>query len=274
VTPDIYRDCHLCAAPGPQLRFVKDGFSIVECRRCGLVYVGDHLAGIDFQSLYGESYYRGGNAQVFADYLGEERARRAVARRKLWSLRRLTANGRLLDVGCAAGFFLAEARRYFDVQGVELSEYSSRFAREHLGLPVFTGSLAAAKLAEASFDLITLWDVIEHVPDPLNVLRECRRLLRPSGHVVLTTGDIGSGYAVRTGSNWHLLAPPWHLYYFSRRTMTSMADRAGLSIAGMSAKGVSGDGWLARSRPGVVIGNLLGHGDIMQATLACGPKPS
>lgn len=184
----------------------------------------------------------------------------------------MKANGRLLDVGCAAGFFLAEARRYFDVRGVELSEYSSRFAREHLGLPVFTGSLAAAGFADASFDLITLWDVIEHVPDPFDVLRECRRLLRPSGHVVLTTGDIGSGYAMRSGPNWHLLAPPWHLYYFSRRTMASMAVRAGLSIAGISAKGVSGDGRLARSRPGVVLSNLLGYGDIMQATLTFGPE--
>jgi len=250
--------------------YAKDDYAIVECASCGLVYVGEDPTQIDFAQLYGEAYYRGGTDQVFANYLGEESVRRASARRRVWGLRWLKWRGRLLDVGCAAGFFLVEAQRCYDVQGVEVSEFSSRFARERFGLGVHTGTLQAAALPAESFDLITLWDVIEHVPDPGPVLAECRRLLKPDGRIVLTTGDFGSAYAQRRASQWHLLAPPWHLYYFSRHTLRRLAERAGRQVAGCHARGVTGDHPLLRSRVGVAASNLLGLGDIMRMTLMRG----
>lgn len=261
-----YRACIVCGSAAAELVQRKDGFSIVRCPDCGLVYVGEDPASIDFGSIYGETYYTGGNEQVFADYLGEERARRANARRRLWGLRLLRARGRLLDVGCAAGFFLVEAQRHYQVQGVEFSDFSARFARERFGLDVFTGTLVQARLPAAQFDLITLWDVIEHVPDPDAVLAEAARLLRPDGRLVLTTGDIGSSYARRQGANWHLLAPPWHMYYFSRDTMARLGAAAGLEVRGSQARGVTGDGRWWRSRLGIVSSNLLGRGDIMRMT--------
>lgn len=295
--PFAARPCNACGAPSPQGLFERDGFHIVRCGSCGLVYVGEDPATIDFEALYDESYYTGGQggagvsvacaasgasgasaasvpsgaaSQVFDDYLGQEAARRASARRRLWSLRRLQPRGRLLDVGCAAGFFLAEARAAYEVQGVELSAYSSAHARERLGLDVFTGTLHEAALPSARFDLVTLWDVIEHVPDPAAVLAEVARVLAPGGRVVLTTGDIGSAYAQARGAQWHLMTPPWHLYFFSRATLGRLAARAGLRVQGVAARGVAGDSALARSRPGIVLGHLLGRGDIMQVTLGHG----
>jgi SAM-dependent methyltransferase len=261
-----YRACITCASEACELLLRKDAYSIVRCTQCGLVYVGEDLGTIDFGAIYDESYYTGGSDQVFADYLGEERARRASARRRVWALRLMRWRGRLLDVGCAAGYFLAEAQRSYQVQGVELSEFSSQFAREHFGLDVFTGTLQQAMLPAQQFDLITLWDVIEHVPDPHRVLAEAARLLKPDGRLILTTGDIGSAYARRSGPRWHLLAPPWHLYYFSRVTMARLGADAGLKVIGFKARGVAGDHRLLRSRPGVALANLLGLGDIMQVT--------
>jgi SAM-dependent methyltransferase len=268
VSAVAYRDCHVCGAEHPGLLFAKDGYSVVQCSTCGLAYVGEDPAGIDFEQLYGEAYYQGGSDKVFADYLGEESVRRASARRRLWGLRLLKWSGRLLDVGCAAGFFLVEAKRYYSVRGIELSTFSSQFARDRFGLDVFTGTLQAAAMPPASFDVITLWDVIEHVPDAASVLAECRRLLAADGRIVLTTGDIGSAYARRKGAQWHLLAPPWHLYYFSRQTLEAMARRVGLRVVGCRARGVAGDHRLLRTRAGVAVSNLLGLGDIMRVTLA------
>jgi 2-polyprenyl-3-methyl-5-hydroxy-6-metoxy-1,4-benzoquinol methylase len=263
-----WRACAACGTSAPRERFERDGYHVVECRGCALVYVGEDPAAIDFGALYGEAYYTGGQQGVFADYVGQAPARRAAARRRLFTLRRLRRGGRLLDVGCAAGFFLAEARAHYRVRGVELSDFSSRFAREQLGLDVVTGTLHDAAFEAASFDLVTLWDVIEHVPDPLAVLAEVARVLAPGGHAVLTTGDIGSAYARARDAQWHLLTPPWHLYFFSRATLAALAARAGLRVVQVVARGVAGDGALARSRPGIVLGHLLGRGDIMQVTLA------
>jgi 2-polyprenyl-3-methyl-5-hydroxy-6-metoxy-1,4-benzoquinol methylase len=262
-----WRACNACGSTDPRGLFERDGFHIVECARCRLVYVGEDPAQIDFAALYDEGYYTGGQEGVFADYMGQAPARRASARRRVWGLRRLKRQGRLLDVGCAAGFFLVEAAAHYQVRGVEFSEYSSRFARERFGLDVFTGTLHDAAFDAAQFDLVTLWDVIEHVPDPASVLAEVARVLAPGGRAVLTTGDIGSDYARARAAQWHLMTPPSHLYFFSRATLATVAARAGLRIEHLAARGVAGDGAFARSKPGLVLNHLLGRGDIMQVTL-------
>jgi SAM-dependent methyltransferase len=265
------RDCVVCGAPQPVPQFSRNGFDMVACRACGCLYVGQDAAAIDFDALYGQDYYTGGHDQVFSDYVGQAAARRAHARRKLWMLRhlppRVPRRGRLLDVGCAAGFFLAEAQPHYEVQGVELSAWSSAWAREQLGLPVFTGTLQQAALPADHFDLITLWDVIEHVPDPVPLLAEAARVLKPGGQLVLTTGDWGSAYAQRHGRDWHLMTPPWHLTMFSRATLTKAAERAGLKPLHWACEGVAGDGPLWRNRPALLLSRLAGLGDIVRLTL-------
>ncbi len=244
---------------------------MVGCSRCGALYVGQDPAAIDFDALYGEAYYTGGSDAVFADYVGQEAARRAHARRKLAVLRhlppRIPRSGRLLDVGCAAGFFLAEARAHYEVQGVELSTWSSAYARDRLQLPVITGTLAQAALPSAHFDVITLWDVIEHVPDPVPLLAEAARVLRPGGRLVLSTGDWGSAYARSRGAAWHLMTPPWHLTMFSRATLQRAAERVGLRVVAWRCEGVAGDGWWWRNKASLLVSRALGLGDIVRLTL-------
>ena len=267
----VYRVCPVCTSPAPIKQFEKDGFDMVRCGTCGLVFVGQEPNLIDFNALYDEAYYSGGSDAVFADYVGQQAARRAHARRKLALLRtlppRIARQGRLLDVGCAAGFFLAEAQAHYDVQGVELSAWSSAFARDRLKLPVHTGTLQSAALPAVHFDVITLWDVIEHVPDPVPLLTEAARVLKPNGRLVLTTGDWGSAYARARGANWHLMTPPWHLSMFSRATLARAAAAAGLRVLATRSEGVAGDGWLWRNRAALLASRLLGWGDIMRLTL-------
>jgi SAM-dependent methyltransferase len=266
-----FRDCPVCATAGPALVFRKDGFDMVACRGCGALFVGQDPSSIDFDALYGEAYYTGGSDAVFADYVGQESARRAHARRKLWLLRslppRVPRQGRLLDVGCAAGFFLAEAQAHYEVQGVELSAWSSAYARDRLKLPVVTGTLMQAALPAAHFDVVTLWDVIEHVPDPVPLLAEAARVMRPGGRLVLSTGDWGSRYAQSHGADWHLMTPPWHLTMFSRATLQRAAERAGLRVVAWRSEGVAGDGWCWRNKASLLVSRALGWGDIVRLTL-------
>jgi SAM-dependent methyltransferase len=266
-----FRDCPVCATAGPAPAFRKDGFDMVACGSCGALYVGQDPAGIDFDALYGEAYYTGGSDAVFADYVGQEAARRAHARRKLWWLRtlppRVPRHGSLLDVGCAAGFFLAEARAFYEVQGVELSAWSSAYARDRLQLPVITGTLMQAALPSAHYDWVTLWDVIEHVSDPVPLLTEAARVLKPGGRLVLSTGDWGSRYAQARGADWHLMTPPWHLTMFSRATLQRAAERAGLRVVAWRCEGVAGDGWAWRNKASLLVSRALGWGDIVRLTL-------
>lgn len=269
-TVAVVRPCPTCGSGRAHLKFVKDGYDMQCCDDCGTLFVGRDPETIDFQALYGEGYYTGAADAVFADYVGQQALRRAHARRKLWMLRnlppRLPRQGRLLDVGCAAGFFLAEARAFYEVQGVELSAWSSAFARERLSLPVFTGTLQQAALPANHFDVVTLWDVIEHVPDPVPLLIDAARVLRQDGRLVLTTGDWGSAYAVARGQDWHLMAPPWHLTMFTRETMTRAGQRAGLRMLHCASEGVAGDGRFWRHRAGLMLARLLDRGDILRMT--------
>lgn len=262
------RACPVCAGSASVPLFTRNGFELRRCDACGCVFVGADPASIDLPALYGESYYTGGHDAVFADYIGEEAVRRAHARRQLWWLRhlppRLPRRGRLLDIGCAAGFFLAEARVHYEVQGVELSAWSSAHARDRLGLPVFTGTLQQAGLPAEHFDIVTLWDVIEHVADPVALLAESARVLRPRGRLVLTTGDWASAYAQARGADWHLVAPPWHLTMFSRATMALAGRRAGLELVHCASEGVAGDGPFWRHRAGRLLARVLDRGDIMR----------
>jgi SAM-dependent methyltransferase len=266
-----HRPCVVCGTADPRPRYSRNGFELVACSACTCLYVGQDPATIDFDALYGKDYYTGGHDTVFEDYVGQQAARRAAARRKLFALRHfggIPKRGRLLDVGCAAGFFLAEARAHYEVQGVELSSWSSAWAREQLGLPVFTGTLQQAALPAAHFDVVTLWDVIEHVPDPVPLLAEAARVMKPGGRLVLTTGDWGSRYAQAQGERWHLMTPPWHLSFFSRATLAEAARRAGLKPVGWASEGVAGDGALWRNRASLVLSRWAGLGDIVRLTLA------
>jgi 2-polyprenyl-3-methyl-5-hydroxy-6-metoxy-1,4-benzoquinol methylase len=269
-----WRACVVCGRAGAQALFEKNGCTLVRCRACAAVYVGEDPAGINFDALYGQGYYTGGHEAVFGDYVGQQAVRRRHARRLLRQLRllppRLPRSGRLLDVGCATGFFLAEAASHYEVQGVELSAWSAAWAREQLGLKVHTGTLHSAALADTVFDVVTLWDVIEHVPDPVPLLAEVARVLKPGGRMVLTTGDYGSAYAQRQGlhgQDWHLMTPPWHLTMFTRQSLARAAAAAGLRVLHIASEGVAGDGPFWRSRPVLLLSRLLGRGDVMRVTL-------
>jgi ubiquinone/menaquinone biosynthesis C-methylase UbiE len=163
----------------------------------------------------------------------EEREGRVLTfEHHLKPLERITGmpDGRpLLDVGCYTGVFVEIAARHgWDAWGVEPSRWAVTQAQAR-GLHVVQGTLDTADLPEAYFDVVTLWDVIEHVTDPQRTLQQVRRLLKPEGWVVVHTIDIDSLFARLMGARW-----PWlmemHIYYFSRHTLRAMLERCGFRV--------------------------------------------
>lgn len=139
--------------------------------------------------------------------------------------------GRLLDVGCGNGQFLAQMRDLgWEILGVEPDREAARIAKEQLGNHVITGTLEEASLPEKSFDAITLYHVMEHVHDPVALLRECNRVLKPGGKLVVVTPNIGSfGHKVFR-RYWVALDTPRHLHLFSLQTLKICAQEGDLCI--------------------------------------------
>jgi SAM-dependent methyltransferase len=229
--------CPVCEAavdPAENLRWRKDGFEILACPRCGLLFRWPLPGEDELPRIYGMDYFaeRRGEAggQGYADYLGEEDVHRLSARRRLGLLERFGARGPLLDVGCAGGFFMDEAlRKGWSVEGVDVSAEMAGFARDHLGLPVSTGTFANLETARSSYGCITMWDYIEHTVDPVGELRRAGSLLDPSGLLALSTGDASALVARLSGSRWHLVTPRHHNFFFTTATLRDALGRAGLT---------------------------------------------
>jgi len=156
---------------------------------------------------------------------------------------------RLLDVGCGSGDFLLRMRaRGWDVLGVEPDPVAATAARRS-DLDVRDGMLADADFADDTFDAIVLSHVIEHVHDPIALLRECDRVLLPGGVLVMMTPNLNSIGHRRFGADWRGLEPPRHLHVFSVGALTSCAERVGLVVSEVrtSARLVRGIWWVSQS---------------------------
>jgi SAM-dependent methyltransferase len=225
---------HLCVVCGAETRqgfaFEKWGYSILRCQGCGL---GWTKVGSDFvaRELYGRGYFQGDARDGYADYVGSERVLRSEFRYAVNHLMRYARRGgRLLELGCAYGFFLAEAQRYYSTTGLDVSADAISFARNrgldaHHG--VLTDEFAAAR---GPFDVVVMLDVIEHLEAPAEVLSCIRRALPVGGCLMVTTGDWDSLLARVMGRHWRLMTPPQHLFFFSRRTIVRLLRKLGFEI--------------------------------------------
>ena len=220
----------ICPACGTAFRslYVKNGCDIQRCDTCGLGRT--ETSGFDPARYYNEGYFSGEHSDGYQDYVGEESVLRREFARTVGVIRGLRPGGRLIELGCAYGFFLQEAKPYFDVAGIELAADAAAHARRN-GLNVLDGVADEANLQKLGpADVIVLLDVIEHLPDPLATLTLCERHLNPGGIIVLTTGDFGSLYARIAGAHWRLMTPPQHLWFFTPDSLGRLGAKAGLRL--------------------------------------------
>jgi 2-polyprenyl-3-methyl-5-hydroxy-6-metoxy-1,4-benzoquinol methylase len=222
--------CPGCLGNSTKLYVVKNSYPIHRCSNCELLFVHPQPSKEELGKLYSASYLSRGNKYAAAldpkhdpNWLNDQC--------KVEFVKRWCPSGTLLDVGCALGGFLAVAKEHgFEVEGVEIVEYAAEQARTRLHIKVTNSDIYSAELAPESYDVITMWDVIEHLTDPNLALEKIIRALRPKGYVALSTGDISSAWARLTGKRWQLLTPPQHLYFFSQRSMSGLLKRHSFSV--------------------------------------------
>lgn len=229
-SPVPARPCLLCGAPG-RVVFHRFGYPIVRCDRCGLLACGVVPPPEELAAYYSEAYFQGDpSRRGYHDYEADAPLVRASLALKLrWLEKWVPRRGRLLDVGCASGYFLETAREAgWQAVGVDLSAYATGRARQQ-GLPVVRGATPAVFGADR-FDAVTFWDVLEHMPDPVAGLRAAHRVLRAGGVLGLSTGRVDSLLVRLRGPRSRIFNPPQHLFFFTWAALRTALARAGFEI--------------------------------------------
>lgn len=211
---------------------VKNNHTIHRCQNCQLMFVFPlpHSS----SDIYSADYFQGASQGFgYTDYDHDKEPMRATFVNYLEYIEKNKPSpGRMLDVGAATGFFLSIAKeRGWDVAGIELSEFAAEQGRKK-GMDIRTGTLASVDFAPNSFDVITLWDVIEHVSNPEEELAVVWSLLKPGGVVAINTPDAQSLLARVLGKHWHALVPPEHLYYFSAKNLGTLLGNKKFKVIG------------------------------------------
>ncbi len=204
---------------------------IVQCQQCGFIYANPRWSGNDLLATY--------TAVEDQTYVTERLGRELTFRSHLQHLEKWTGpgNGRsLLDVGAYIGVFVEVATAAgWQAMGVEPSDWAAGEARKR-GLNVIVGTQDSPELHGRRFDVVTMWDVIEHVDDPAAEMAKAYRLLKPGGWLVTHTMDVDSLASRLMGRRW-----PWymdmHLHYFSQKTMRQMLTQAGFNVIWSGVRG-------------------------------------
>lgn len=200
-------NCGICGASESEPIHQIRGFQIVRCVRCGCIYtnprhVWDYSrSGITLPgklSMYQQYYWPKRKASADRFWKGAENFRQT---------------GSLLEVGCGFGFFLNEARLHgWSVTGVEIAQDEAAWGRDHFELSIVS-VLDDMQLHEQQFDVVVLWDVIEHIPDVIPVLKRCYKLIRPGGVLVLKTPNADGLRMQPAWWSWVYLQFYWQLIY-------------------------------------------------------------
>jgi SAM-dependent methyltransferase len=205
--------------------------TLVRCRNCGLVYQNPRPAIEEMSRHYPPEYVSyAPNPVVRRTPWLLRRAYDYGVRKRVRTVTRVADRGALLDVGCATGTFLLGMRRYtgLALTGVEISLHAAAVALAE-GLDVRVGTLEEARFPDAAFDIVTLWDVFEHLHDPTGSLVEIARILKPGGGVVIRVPNLDSWDARLFGRYWAGLDAPRHTYVFDLQNLRNMLGAAGFT---------------------------------------------
>lgn len=243
---------------------------LVRCLDCGLIYQNPRPTLMELDAHY-PSRYQPYQVNMDAQPYLIRKAYEYGYSNRIYSVTRYKKGGKLLDLGCAAGEFLEQFRREpdWEVEGVDVSEYAVESARKK-GLKVFSGTLEQAGYSTASFDAVTMWDVLEHLHQPKTTIHEIRRILKPGGILALRVPNGDSGDFKFFGRYWAGLDAPRHLYIFSHATIERILREEGFRIISSTTRlgsyigfVLSVDFWLTARKTNTVrhrfIMNMLRH---------------
>lgn len=221
----IHLACPLCSEDNSRFERRLAGFTIFQCRECGFVFVNPQPPQEELDAMYGQLSEESRKLHLILtgeQVFGYDRT--------LERLEALCPGRKLLDVGCAAGFFIERAcQRGWNASGIEPSPWAEHAARERSFMNVGTGRLEDSNYAASSFDCITAFQVLEHLQRPAKLVNDIHRLLVPGGVFYADVPNFRSLTILLGVDDFELNRPPGHLNYFTPNSLKNLLQRAGFT---------------------------------------------
>lgn len=206
-------------------------FEIVRCETCGAVFTWPIPAFDELDRYYPQSYYRKSSGRRFPAIVEFLQRRTYASRARAVERAMGGRKGRVIDVGCGPGWLLREFdARGWEAMGTELSIAAASFARDELKLKVESRELSELKFPDGHFDAVTLWHVLEHIPEPSALLREIGRILKPGGVLLVGAPNWGSLGSRLSRSKWFQLDVPRHVNHFTAERLKRELAAVGLEV--------------------------------------------
>jgi 2-polyprenyl-3-methyl-5-hydroxy-6-metoxy-1,4-benzoquinol methylase len=204
---------------------------LLKCSRCGHVFANVKLGKKTLSKIYNTDYFCG---KEYNNYLADKEIIQKNFKLRLKILHKFINpkyHKNLLEIGCAYGFFLEIAKNNFSkVLGIDICSDGTNYARKYLNLDVITGDFLKHNFGQQNFDIVCLWDTIEHLNNPALYLNKINQITKKNSLIAITTGDISSLLANIQKEKWRLIHPPTHLHYFSKKTLIKLLNTYGFEV--------------------------------------------
>ena len=224
-------ECLICKNRNIKTKFLIKGYTIKECRTCSFTFLDYVFSDERSHQFYNRSYFEG--SETDKGYENYEKCETFLTRnflKRLNVIKKFVNNGSVLDIGCGYGFFLNCLDDNYTGVGVDVSTHAIEYAKNRLNVNAIAGQLDDCSFPNKSFEIITMWDTIEHLNRPESIFKEINKLLSDEGVLAITTGNVASFISKIFGKKWHLYNLPEHLWFFSYRTIQKFLNKYGFEI--------------------------------------------
>lgn len=229
------KTCNLCGGEESIPKYQVDGFNIVQCIDCDLVYLKNPLPVSEEQKLY-DNYYQIRFGTEYHQNSNEPGLKTLweINDQRVKLIKSLFPKGKLLDIGCGQGFFLYHAQQEnFAVAGIDVSSQAIEFCKQTFHIKVYLQNISQDFKLDEKFDVITMWHILEHLSDPLGFLKKLHRNLSPEGILVIEVPNIHSlKFLLASNENRWIGGnhPRHHKFFFSWETLRNLLINAGYHL--------------------------------------------
>ena len=223
----VRKDCIVCGSRKFSLWAKKDFYQTVKCKGCGFIWMRPFL------TEKGLTAYYTSHVSNRLKKAKKMKQRAIQYKQDVGFLERYAQQGKLLDIGCSGGFFLDEFNKKFDKYGTDIDPDAVQYAKAHFsfGKNVHCTDILESTFRPKTFDVVTMRGVIEHVPDPVKVIKKVSQLLKKGGYYYVTATPNGASFTAEVfREQWALFHPVQHIWHFSPKTLSQVAERFGLRL--------------------------------------------